>query len=140
MRDNMISFKETVNLFAEERIREEDLKRKIPIDVQIQFSDLNASFLDYISMLSPSGIGNPKPVFLTQRAEVIGEPRKLKGKHSKFLLRQNSKVFEALGWGNGEWADTIRAGDWIDLAYSLQYSHYKGEEKLNLSIEDIKQR
>jgi len=140
MRDNMISFKETVNLFAEERIREEDLKRKIPIDVQIQFSDLNASFLDYISMLSPSGIGNPKPVFLTQRAEVIGEPRKLNGKHSKFLLRQNSKIFEALGWGNGEWADTIHAGDWIDLAYSLQYSHYKGEEKLNLSIEDIKQR
>ena len=71
---------------------------------------------------------------------MVGEPRKLNGKHSKFLLRQNSKIFEALGWGKGDWADTIRAGDRVDLAYSLQYSHYKGEERLNLSIEDIKQR
>ncbi|MFC2165936.1 single-stranded-DNA-specific exonuclease RecJ [Acidobacteriota bacterium] len=139
-RDNMTGFREAVNIFAEERISEQDLTRKIPIDVQIQFSDLTASFLDYLSMLSPFGIGNPKPVFLSQRAEVIGEPRKLNGKHSKFLLRQNSKIFEALGWGKGEWADSIRAGDWVDLAYSLQYSHYRGEERLNLSIEDIKQR
>jgi len=140
MRDNMMNFKTSVNVFSEQRIREEDLKRKIPIDVQIQFNDLNASFLDYLSMLSPFGIGNPRPVFLTRGAEVIGEPRKLNGKHSKFLLRQNSKIFEALGWGKGEWADMIRAGDWVDLAYSLQYSQYRGEERLNLSIEDIKQR
>lgn len=139
-RDNMIGFKEAVNSFAEERISEQDLTRKIRIDVEIRFSDLDASFLEYLSMLSPFGIGNPKPVFLTQRAEVIGEPRKLTGKHSKFLLRQNSKIFEALGWGKGEWADTIRAGDYVDLVYSLQYSRYQGEERLNLSIEDIKQR
>jgi single-stranded-DNA-specific exonuclease len=136
----MIGFKEAVNVLAKERISEEDLKKKIPVDVQIQFNDLNESFMDYISMLSPFGIGNPKPVFLTKRAEVIREPRKINGKHSKFLLRQNSKIFEALGWGKGEWADTIRAGDWIDLAFTLQYSQYQGEEKLNLSLEDIKQR
>jgi single-stranded-DNA-specific exonuclease len=140
LRDNMIGFKEAVNVFAGERISGEDLRRKIPIDVQLQFNDLNVSFLDHIAMLSPFGVGNPKPVFLTQRAEVIGDPKKLNGKHSKFILRQNSKIFESLGWGKGEWADTIRAGDLVDLVYTLQYSHYKGEDRLNLSLEDIKQR
>jgi len=140
MRDNMIQFKKAVNAFAGEKISDEDLKRKIPIDVQIQFSQFTPAFLDYMSMLSPFGVGNPKPLFLTRGAEVIEEPKKLNGKHSKFLLRQNAKIFEALGWGRGEWADAVCAGDRIDVVYSLQHSQYRGEERLNLSIEDIKQR
>jgi single-stranded-DNA-specific exonuclease len=93
-----------------------------------------------MQLLSPFGVGNPKPIFLTEMAEVVAQPKTINGRHSKFLLKQNGKMFEALGWGRGDWADQAYRGDLIDLVYSLQFSHYLGEERLNLSLEDIKIR
>jgi single-stranded-DNA-specific exonuclease len=71
-------------------------------------------------------------------AEVVAQPKTLNGKHSKFILRQNGKMFEAVGWGRSDWAKHVRRGDLIDLVYSLQFSHYLGDERLSLSLEDIK--
>jgi hypothetical protein len=47
-------------------------------------------------------------------------------------------MFEALGWGRTDWAKQTQRGDLVDLVYSFQFSHYHGEERLNLSLEDIK--
>ena len=140
MRDEMDAFKEAANVFADKKLGEDDLKKKIHIDAKLDFNKIGVRFLDNIQLLSPFGVGNPKPVFLTELAEVIAQPKTLNGKHSKFLLRQNGKIFEALGWGRSDWAKEAQRGDLIDLVYSFQFSHYLGEERLSLSLEDIKIR
>lgn len=137
MRDEMDAFKEAANAFADTKLSEDDLKKKIHIDAKIDFNDIGGRFLDNMQLLSPFGVGNPKPIFLTEMAEVIAEPKTLNGKHSKFLLRQNGRMFEALGWGRSDWAKQAHRGDLVDLVYSFQFSHYLGEERLNLSLEDI---
>jgi len=136
--ENMDAFRSAVTAYAGSKISDEDLKRKIVVDALIHFDQIDSGFLDYLSLLSPFGAGNPKPIFMTQKAEVLLEPKKLQGKHSKFLLRHSGRVFEALGWGRGDLADTIRKGEYVDIAYSLQNSVYLGEERLNLSLEDMK--
>lgn len=136
--ENMDAFRSAVTSYAESKISDEDLKKKIIIDAHIDFDQIDSGFLDYLSLLSPFGVGNSKPIFMTQKAEVVLEPKKLKGKHSKFLLKHNERVFEALGWGKGDLADTICKGELVDIAYSIQTSVYLGEEKLNLSLEDMK--
>jgi single-stranded-DNA-specific exonuclease len=140
MRDQMTEFKKAVNVFADAKLTEDDLKKKVLIDAKLNFNNIGVRFLDNIHLLSPFGVGNPKPVFLTEMAEVVAEPRTLNGKHSKFILKQNGRVFEALGWRRSDWATQAQRGDLIDLVYSLQFSHYLGEERLNLSLEDIKIR
>lgn len=137
-RAKVYSLKKAMNAFAEARLREEDLKRKIRIDAKLDFADINSSFIEKYSLLSPFGIGNRRPIFLTERAEILSEPQRLQGKHLKFLVKQNGRVFEALGWRRGDWAEIFRRGNRINLAYSFHFSHYLGEEKLALSIEDIK--
>lgn len=136
--ENMDLFKKAVNDFARSRITDEHLKRKISIDSKIDFTDITSSFIEKFSLLSPFGVGNPKPVFLTEKAEVIREPQEIKGKHTKLLVNQNGRIFVALGWDRNDWAQSIQRGDRIDLAYSLQFSEYLGEERLTLSLEDIK--
>ena len=136
--ENMNAFRSAVTTYAEDKISDEDLKRKIVIDTRVQFDQIDSRFLDYLSLLSPFGVGNSKPIFMTQKAEVLIEPKKLQGKHSKFLLKHSGRVFEALGWGRGDLADTICKGEHVDITYSLQASVYLGEEKLNLSLEDMK--
>ncbi len=136
--ENMDAFRSEVTAYAESKISDEDLMRKINIDAHIQFDQIDSGFLDYLSLLSPFGVGNPKPVFMTKKAEVILEPKKMQGKHSKFLLKHTGRVFEVLGWGMGDLADTICKGESVDIAYSIQTSVYLGEERLNLSLEDMK--
>ena len=135
---NLTSFKKAANAYASSRITDEQLKRKIYIDSKIDFSDINSGFIDNIHLLSPFGVGNPKPIFMTEKAEVVMAPQKIQKKHAKLLVRQKGRIFEALGWDRGEWVQSIQKGDKIDLAYSFQFSEYMREEKLSLSLEDIK--
>ena len=106
--------------------------------MQLRFDQIDNDFLGHLSLLSPFGVGNRKPLFLTQGAEVLMKPQKIQGKHSKFILKQSGKIFKALGWGKGEWTEMFNKGDRLDLAYSLQISEYLGEERLNLSLEDVR--
>ncbi|MGD8538169.1 MAG: single-stranded-DNA-specific exonuclease RecJ [Candidatus Aminicenantes bacterium] len=138
LREDMDAFRMAANAFAESRLTEDDFKKKIKIDVKLNFNNIEIRFLDNLQLLSPFGVGNPKPIFLTEMAEVVAQPKTLNGKHSKFILRQNGKMFEAVGWGRSDWAKHVRRGDLIDLVYSLQFSHYLGDERLSLSLEDIK--
>ena len=138
--ENMKLFKESINVIASERISDEDLKRKVVIDSKLEFPDITSSFLEKYFLLSPFGVGNPRPVFFTEGAEVADDPKNIKRKHSKLLLKQKKKFFEALGWDRIDWAQGLQRGDKIDVAYTFQFSEYLGEMKLSLSIEDIKKQ
>jgi single-stranded-DNA-specific exonuclease len=138
--EKMTIFKENVNAIADVRLSDEDLKRKITIDSKIEFSDISSDFLENYYRLSPFGMGNPTPVFLTKGAEVARQPQRIKGKHSKFLLKQKGRFFEALGWDRVNWALEYQRGERIDVVYSLQFSEYLGETKMSLSLEDIKRQ
>ncbi len=137
-REDMSDFKDRINNYARSWITEEQLKRKIRIDAKIDFEDIGTGICDILSMLSPFGLGNPKPLFLTEKVEVVAPPKKIQGKHCKLLVQQNGKIVESIGWRKGSWADEIWAGDRIDMVYSLMISDYLGVEKLTLAIEDMK--
>ncbi|MFW6139904.1 MAG: single-stranded-DNA-specific exonuclease RecJ [Acidobacteriota bacterium] len=132
------AFRESINNYAALEINEEALIRKIHIDAKIDFRRLTTTFLKEISRLKPYGVGNPKPIFLSEKVCVASSPRILKGKHSKFILRKDERVFEALGWGRKDWADRIKQGDWADIVYSLHSNEYLGKKRLNLVLYDIK--
>lgn len=138
LRDNMDAFKSGVNLYTQSLLSGDVLTRKIKIDVRLDFKEINNSFIDHLSLLAPFGVGNPKPILLTENAEVAAPPKKLKGKHSKFLVRKDGQFFEALCWGRADWADKVSQGDLINMAYTLQFNEYLGKRQLNLNIVDIK--
>ncbi|MFP4081291.1 MAG: single-stranded-DNA-specific exonuclease RecJ [Candidatus Aminicenantes bacterium] len=137
-REKMGFLKKGLNEWAHSRLKEEHLRRKIYIDAKIEFTDIDYSFVEKHSLLSPFGVGNPKPLFLTQKVEVVSRPKRMKGRHCKFLVKQNGRVLEALGWRRGEWTDIIYQGMMLDVVYSFHFSQYLGEEKLSLAVEDIK--
>jgi single-stranded-DNA-specific exonuclease len=136
--ERMFSLRAALNRYVDSKLEEEHLKRKIRIDAQIDFSDINSLFLEKYRLLSPFGVGNPKPIFLTRGAEVISHPQKLQRQHSKFLIEQDGRIFEALGWRRKDWAEILQRGMTIDLAFTFHFSRYLGQEKVSLSVEDIK--
>ncbi len=135
---NLLPLKQAMNTYAADRITEEDLKRKIRIDTRLDFDEIGTAFLDCFSHLSPFGAGNPKPIFVTDDVEVASAPRLLKERHIKLLLKHNGRYFDAVGWGKGDWLDSISRGSRISVAYSLQIKDYLGEERLSLILEDMR--
>jgi len=136
--DGMAAFKETLNALAEARISEDNLRRKIRLDGPLDLGEIDERFLGAYALLVPFGVGNPKPLFMADGVEVVSEPQVLKGKHLKFLARQNGRVFEALGWGKADWRHVLRRGVRISLAFAVTTSTYRGEERVNLTVEDLK--
>jgi len=136
--EKMGLFKEAINCFAHSRVTDEDTKRKVYIDTKLDFSRINSSLIENYFLLFPFGVGNPKPIFLTEKAEVVSSPQRIQRKHAKFLVRQKGRTFEALAWEKGDWVESIQRGDSVDLVYSFQFSTYLGEEKLCLSLEDLR--
>jgi single-stranded-DNA-specific exonuclease len=136
-RERVPLFKERANAVAEARLTGDDLRRKIRIDAELNFSEVDDIFIQDYRRLSPFGVANPKPVFLTRRVEILGFPRLIQDKHLKFLARHGGRMFEVIGWDRANWLPEIKRGDQVSLVYSLQSSTFLGEEKYSLCVEDI---
>ncbi len=136
-RDRVSEFRERANAYAESRLSADDLRRKVRIDAGLSLAEIDGPFIKSYLLLSPFGVGNPKPVFLSSGVEVWSAPQLIQGKHLKFIARQDGRSFEAIGWDEADRAQEIRRGSKINLAYSLQSSTYLGEERYSLNIEDI---
>jgi len=136
--DSMAAFRETLNPLADAAIAEDSLKKKIKIDGPLEFAAVDERFLATYDLLVPFGVGNPKPLFMADNVEVISEPQVLQGKHLKFLARQNGRVLEALGWDKSDWRHILRRGSRVSLAFSVMVSEYLGEQRISLSIEDLR--
>jgi len=131
-------FKEKINQLAEKWITDDLLERKLLIDCPLDFSSITSSFADFYSRLFPFGIGNPRPVFIAEDVDVLGEPTLIQNRHLKFWLRQRGRVFEAIAWEKAKlWKDLSR-GLSLDIAYSFQIADYKGKKQINLILEDVR--
>ncbi len=136
--DRVEDLKRRINSWAQTRLPDEQLRRKIWVDARVNFSELTIPFVEHFFRLAPWGVGNPRPLLMTEKVEILGPPQLLQEKHLKLLVRQDGKVFEAIGWDKGGWAVSLGKGDRVRLVYSLQTSSFQGEERVTISIEDIK--
>lgn len=135
---DMAAFRATLNPLAESSISEDNLKKKLRIDAPLEFAAVDERFMATYALLVPFGVGNPKPLFMADNVEVVSEPQVLKGKHLKFLGRQDGRVLEVLGWDKAEYRHILRRGSRVSLAFSIMTSEYLGVPKTNLSIEDLR--
>ena len=136
--DRLPAFCEAATRIAAERISDDDLRRKVRIDADLDFSDITPAFLEHLALLGPFGVDNPRPVFRTVGAEIVGRPRKLKDSHVKFEVRHRGRLLQAIGWKKGDWFPRIEPGVRVDLAFSLQTSTYLGQEERYLSLDGLK--
>jgi single-stranded-DNA-specific exonuclease len=137
-RNDLPEFRRGATAVAEARLTDEDLRKKLRIDAALDFSRIDGPFLDAFGLLAPFGVGNPRPLFLTKKAEVVSVPQILQGKHLKLRLGQDGRTFEAVAWDRASWAEGLAKGSRLDAAYSLLFSSYLGQDTLQLSLEGVR--
>ena len=133
------AFRAAVNEVADETLGPEDLMPHLRIDGDLTFRAITGGVASGVASLAPFGAGNPRPVFVAGRVEIVDGPRKLKERHLKMALKQEGRIFRAVAWRAAERQDylTEHRGA-LDVAFSLEQNQYKGETYVELTLADLK--
>jgi single-stranded-DNA-specific exonuclease len=136
-KDNIEDFKQTINRLAHEKLLLEDLLPSLNIDMELSLSDLDEKIITELEALEPFGAGNPEPLFYSRSLKLRGEPLVLGRATLKFWVTDGEVTYQAIGFGMGNFKDSLNQADAFDLIYTPRLDNWGGEEKILLEIKDI---
>jgi single-stranded-DNA-specific exonuclease len=132
-------FSKRINKIAKGLLTEEILSRKLKIDLEVKFVNLNYKLFDQIRVFEPTGLGNPTPTFITGGVEVL-DARTVgrEARHLKLKLKQDEQVFDSIFFDGGEIYSKLTPDTKIDIVYQLEEDVWNGLKSLQLKIKDLK--
>lgn len=139
LEDNIDAFREAFEREALRQLGDGDLFTELPIDVLAGFSEVDSALLADLQRLEPFGHENPSPVFCTLGVSAVPQSvRVLKDRHLKLSLRQDGKVFSAIGFGMAEEYYSLDLSRPVDVAYVPQFNSWRGETTIQLLLKDMR--
>ncbi|MBR3096733.1 MAG: single-stranded-DNA-specific exonuclease RecJ, partial [Bacteroidales bacterium] len=122
--EHLEEFCKRMNQFVSGNITKQELTPVVDIDARLDFSQITPKFFRILKQFQPFGPGNANPVFLTDDVYDAGNGRKVGagGVHLKLDLMQESQPYRqipAIGFNMAEFYDHIKAGNPIDVCYSI---------------------
>ena len=143
--ENLAEFCQRMNRFVSGNITKQELTPVVDIDARLDFSQITPKFFRILKQFQPFGPGNANPVFLTDDVYDAGNGRKVGagGVHLKLDLMQESQPYRqipAIGFNMAEFYDHIKAGNPIDVCYSIVENFYRGSSTLQLRLKDMRER
>ncbi len=136
---NIPEFTERFEAEARRAMGPGERTRDLRIDATVSLSEIDGKLLGALDRLEPFGQANPAPVLSTHGAEVVPySVRELRGGHLRFSVRENGRVFTAIGF---HLADTVNVADFpsrIDLAFSPKFNTWQGETSIQLNLKSVR--
>ena len=143
--ENLPEFCRRIDNFIAGRINPEMLTPVINIDSKLDFDRITPKFFRILKQFQPFGPGNNAPVFLTENVYDNGNARKVGSDagHLKLELIQESQPYHhisAIAFNKSEHFDHIKAGNPVDICYSIVENYYRGIANIQLRIKDLRDR
>ncbi len=117
---------------------ETDLRPTLLADMEIGLADLDFDLLSELSLIEPTGYGNPDAKFISRGARVkTARAVGAEGKHLKLTLEDERGVtMDAIGFRMGALREGLSSR--VDVIYALEANEYNGRTTLQLNLKDIK--
>ena len=143
--ENLQEFCQRIETFISGKIIPEMQTPVVDIDAKLNFSQITPKFLRILKQFQPLGPGNSAPVFRTDNVYDNGMGRKVgaEGGHLKLELIQESHPYHhisAIAFNMADFFDHIKAGNPIDVCYSIVENYYRGTANTQLRIKDLRER
>lgn len=132
-------FSQKVREIAHQILTDELLEKKLRIDAEINFAEIDFELVKIIRQFGPFGIGNPAPTFMSKKVELLQS--RLVGKnsaHLKLTLRQGGVVFDAIYFNAPPDHQSLTAGCHLDLTYQIEENVWNNHKNIQLKIKDLK--
>ena len=142
--EHLEEFCRRMDAFVSEKLDPESLTPVIELDSKMDFSQITPKFFRILKQFQPFGPGNNNPVFMTEDVYDAGNARKVGagGVHLKLDLMQETQPYHqlpAIAFNMAEFYEHIKAGNPIDVCYSIVENFYRGNSTLQLRLKDIKE-
>ncbi|MBN2000062.1 single-stranded-DNA-specific exonuclease RecJ [candidate division KSB1 bacterium] len=136
---NIPIFAEKFEHIVRERTQPDMLVPKLKIDAPIRLSQIDAKFIKLLKMFAPFGPQNMKPVFVSKGVQVLGSPTIVGRNHLKFKVKQDGRIFDAIGFNMGEMLYRLVPGEAnLDIAYVVDENEYMGRKSIQLRAKDLR--
>lgn len=135
------NFKRKFNEVVEQTLAKEHREEEIVIDAEINLNELTPKNLRILKQFEPHGPGNMHPVFLSKNVFDVGGFAKAIGKeqeHLKMYLKQDdSKVFDAIAFGEGHQLNEIGREQRMQIVYSLNENSWQEQTNWQMQIKNF---
>jgi single-stranded-DNA-specific exonuclease len=138
------AFREALLRHAGEHIRPEQLVPSLRVDVDAVLRELTPEAVRAVRRLGPFGRGNPRPVVRLGGVQ-IKEAMRMGGdlKHLSLQVRDprdgsGGGTLRAVWFGGGEHAAALVPGRRIDLAVEPRVDRWRGQERVEAHVRDVR--
>ena len=143
--ENLPTFCERIEKHISGTIIPEMQTPVVDIDTMLGFSQITPKFLRILKQFQPFGPGNSAPVFRTDNVYDNGMGRKVgaEGGHLKLELIQESQPYHhisAIAFNMADFFDHVKAGNPVDVCYSIVENYYRGTSSTQLRVKDLRKR
>ncbi|RLB22381.1 MAG: single-stranded-DNA-specific exonuclease RecJ [Deltaproteobacteria bacterium] len=135
-RERLDAVKETLASIAEEILDEEALTPSLEVDAELSFCAISRKLIEDFDALAPFGKGNPEPTFCTRGVQVL-DARVVGDKHLKMRLKNDGKVYEAIGFGMGQALPSV--GRLMDIIFTPELNSWQGYDTIQLRVLDFRE-
>ena len=133
---NLARLQATLLQLATTQLAGVDLRPHLDIDAEVTLPDLGGDTFRITQQLAPFGRGNPVPIFLSRKVEVINcRTMGNNGEHLRLKLRQGGCIWDGVGFRLGNYLAEVASS--LDIVYNLEIDQWGGEERLRLNILDF---
>lgn len=137
--EDIEAFSKKINEYAQKALTEMDMIPKLSLDCELAPEMLNMKTVKMLDFMEPFGAANPKPIFsisnaVVKRLDLIGEAKN----HVRMTIEKNGMQFNAVGFRMAWIAEKKKVGDFVSCAFSPEINSFRGEEKVQLMLKDIK--
>lgn len=135
--ENVPAFRERLNQYAAQAFPEMPAPT-LRLDCRLNPASLSAAMPRGLRRLEPFGSGNPQPLFglfgmeLRERVAVGG------GAHLRLTCVKQGTFLTCMRFGTTLEEFPFSPGDRVDLAVSLDLRDYRGEERLTVTVREIR--
>ena len=113
-----------------------DPRVTLNVDLALVGMDVDYALHRDLARLAPCGPGNPEPL-----VAILGltatRVRPATGGHSQLTLKRRLDVLDGIAFGRPDIAETVQAGDRLDVVARVTSRRFGGYESLQLDIRDV---
>ncbi len=127
------------NEVARAALTPDDLVPEQRIDLEVSDCDLTDELERLLQYFEPHGLGNPTPTLALRGARLESAPRRIGSTDGvRTAISTETGALPAIGWRLGDRAKLLDPATPVDLAFRLDRDDYRGADRLQLQLLDVR--
>jgi single-stranded-DNA-specific exonuclease len=123
-----------------DKLGPEPKRHRLVIDAEVPLAALTTGLMESIQQLEPYGAGNPQPLLLADRLQIVGDPKRIGGgeRHLSFRVRQEGRQIRAVAFGMADRASELMAQEGkCCLVFTPKINEWQGYRSVELEVRDF---